>query len=371
MSTATALAPEVVSPAETAPPPEQPKGIKVSDLKAGAFTGAKDLFSNSATAIEILNFIEFLGQNNSMSVDDLEIPYKPGEKTEWKLTRAEATKLFFGYQEAKATDIKSKIIVPNLDAQKAIGVAMKSRLANSLESIKNTVKDNMRQAGDYDRAALDYLTRARKAQEQLEDMTNFDPAKRIQDVIEQLQFTNWNFHKFHSNCLEFVSRSDVMLRHIEPKAGINYELNCGKYLARINLSSMTMSMLRYERNAPTTCVPHPHVKSDGHICFGNAADAYNKAVVAGDIVALLKILDAMLPNYNPASPYTSIENFKIALQERDRLEKEAYGKKNKTGEDVAITDQDILDDEPEFHDDIEWIADTTSSEPDGSEDDDE
>lgn len=123
MSTATL---EVVSTGE--PPPQvdaSAQGVRVGDLKAGAFTRTKKDFKNSTEAINILNFLDFLAQNNNASADDLLLPV---EKGEWKLTRAEATKLFFSHLEKATEEAKANIKLPDDDAKKAIAKAMGDRL---------------------------------------------------------------------------------------------------------------------------------------------------------------------------------------------------------------------------------------------------
>jgi hypothetical protein len=348
---------EAAAGSQAAAPPAQ--NLKVRDLKEGAFARLKAEFKNPTDAIEILNYIDFLAQNNSMSADDMELPFKSGERHEWKLTRAEVTQLFFGHLEAKSEEIKKSVVLPDDSAQKAILDAMKARANSAKAAFEQRIDSNVASAMDFLRRANDSLIMARKMREEAEALSTPDAfALRLKAVVDGLPSTNWNFHKFANNTLEFVSRSDIMLRHIEPKAGLHYELNCGKFRLAFRLDQMVPKLFAHER-----CVPsgvsgvhpniHPHVSTMNEICFGNAAASYAQAQVSGDILAIIKIIDALLPNYGD-QPFVSIANFKKAIEERDRREKENYGKKKEAPGSSGATDEDILDDEPEFFDDIEW-----------------
>lgn len=332
--------------------------LKVKDLKAGAFSRLKAEFSNHADAIEIMNYIEFLAQNNSTSADELELPYPAEEKLKkWELTRAEATALFFGHIEAKNEELRKSVVLPSDDAQKAIIAAMKSREAQAKASITARLATHTLNAADYNRRANSELALARNLNEQLELMDGSGASEtRMTKIMDALASTNWNFHRINGTKLEFISRTEVMLRHIEPKAGMHYELNCGKFKVSIDLNGMYVNLQRHERCAVGGHW-HPHVDSQGTICFGNGAATYNQAVVNGDVLAILQLIDKLLPNYGD-QPYVTINNFKKGIDERDRLEREAYGKAKgqKTTQAGTADDQEILDDEPAFDDNLEWTG---------------
>lgn len=349
----------------TAPAAEPPKNLTVRDLKAGAFSRVKEDFKNPADAIEILNYIDFLAQNNSMSADDLELPFlNDGTKKEWKLDRAETTKLFFGHVEAKSEELKKNVKLPDEAARAAILAAANTRKEASKRRIVDQEKNHIRQATEYYQHAQNQLGEARKMREQIELMEGTDDTKRLQELVDGIAATNWNFHEFKNGYMFFVSRSDIILRHIEPKAGLNYELNCGKFKLEIKMDNMSVRMLAFERcvpaGAPFTNI-HPHVNTSGGVCFGNGEATAAEARVSGDILKMLRLLDALLPNYGEV-PFIGIKDFKRAIDYRDRLERENYGKA-KEGEKgapqspEAIDDQEILDDEPDFTDeDIEWTG---------------
>ncbi len=338
----TAVLEEAAAQATTAPP------LKVSDLKANAFLALKDRFTNHHDALEILNYINFLAQNNSVSADEVELPYpSTGAPVRWELDRAAATKLFFGHLEAKAAEIQKSIVLPDEKAQAEITKALKARAVSHKQNTIARIREIREEAESYMDSAQTSLHKARKIEEELEAFTEFPHEKRIEAILAALPALNWNFHKITGEKLEFVSRADIMLRHIEPKAGLNYELNCGKFRTVIHLSQMTPKVLPYQHCIPAEISPHIHPNVD---CSGTHTAI--EATVKGDIVALLRLLDALLPNYG-SPPYVNIKDFKNHIDQRDKLERENYGKKEKEAEGFNL-DQEILDDEPEFTDDNDW-----------------
>lgn len=366
MTTATLERADAPTASQAVDPPPQP--YKLGDLKAGAFAAVRSDFKNPKDAIDIINFIDFLAQNNSTSADELEMPFLKGDKHEWTLDRAAATKLFFGHMEKQEAEGKKNVILPDAAAQEAIGAAMKARLVDGSRTVKERIRAKKAEADAFMLNVQSCLSQARKLQEEIDAISGMDPAERIKAVVEKLAGTNWNFHKFGGNTLEFISRSDVMLRHIDPKAGFHYELNCGKFRLCVSLSNMQIKVYGHERTAYAEydcAFIHPHISSTSSICWGNGADTAHEAQVSGDIIKLIQLIDNLLPHYNADSPYIKIEEFKRKLEKRDEREKKKHEEKEKAAKagatpgatpeaPAAGLDLDILDDEPEFTDDIEW-----------------
>ncbi len=60
--------------------------------------------------------------------------------------------------------------------------------------------------------------------------------------------------------------------------------------------------------ASNDCVTHPHV-SDERLCPGDAGAAINMALAAGRICDFFLLVRSVLTNYNPDSPYVSLDNW--------------------------------------------------------------
>lgn len=328
--------------------------VSVGYLKEGGYYKTKEEFSNAADAQEILLYIDFLCQNNATSVDDMKLPFKPGEKNKvWKLSRAEVNDLFFSHLEKKKADEKSNVRLPDEDERKLILNHLKNQKLRYKRNIQDEVDGHIIDLRETMDAVNGYIEKIRDKRSILESDDGILEEERLRKLIEELPSTNWDFNQITSSHISFVNRSEVILRHSNPSAGLNYELNCGKFLCEIHLASMNVRMRRHKRNAPTRN-PHPHVHRDGDVCFGNGADAYNDARINGDILTILKLLDRMLPNYG-GNPYVSLEDLMKDLEKRDALEREEYGKKEKAKSGKSGSsdseEEEILDDEPGFEDD--------------------
>lgn len=338
----------------TAPSPQ----IIVGDLKANGYARARTEFPNTADVIEMLNYVDFLAMNNACSADDLPLPVVSGEQ--WKLTRSELTQLFFGHIDKKREADLKNIALPNPDIQKALAELSKRRKGQSLEALRRRVSEYLAEHDALVGSAYDYLSRARKTREEIDMIEGGDLSqKMVDDLIKALQETNWNFHKYNGrNVIEFVNRADVMLRYIEPKAGIRYELNCGKYKISVNLDTMQEMMAGHMGTVTNDIVRniHPHIAETGRVCWGNAEQTIRDAKLRGDLATVLRVTDSLLQNYNEASPYVRIPEFATAIRIRDERERSKHGQKAKakTAADGDVyEDQEIFDDEPDFEDDYE------------------
>lgn len=349
----------ILEPAAT-----QAARFRVGELKDGAFAAVKAHFKNHKDAIDILNFLDFLAQNNSVSADDLELPITKGVELEWNLDRASVTKLFFSHLEEREAAGKAKAVLPNEAAQKELIKAMNQRAQNFVAQVEREVADLRARATVRMNEAMFLLSSAFTKREELNAIRGKDTSWRITSLMEGLPATNWDFMRSSGALIYFVSRTDVILRHIDKTAGLHYELNCGKFMLRFDLTNMSVKMFCHERNAPShegETNLHPHISTSGTVCWGNASDAVGIAMTNGDILKILQIIDNMLPHYNPSSPYITIEDFKTALGRRDKREREKHAQKEKQKEAAATAapggnaeDIDILDDEPDFVDDIGW-----------------
>ena len=77
-----------------------------------------------------------------------------------------------------------------------------------------------------------------------------------------------------------------------------------------------MIVMPYENSI---CIPmegrdqafyHPHVNTDGGICWGNAQDTASRAIVAGQLDKVMNLLKSLLTIYNGGNPYRSFEEFR-------------------------------------------------------------
>lgn len=331
--------------------------IKVSDLKAGGYHRAKNEFVVPATVLEILGYIDFLSMSNSFDAANLELPIK-GEDgklyldvpvTDSKIDRTFINALYFSFVEKE----KANVVVtkPDDNVKKAILNAVERRKKSRVEAIKRSIVEQRNNALRYMEDAHSFIRQARTKELEISDITGADQTVYVEKMIESLSETNFNFHRYFEgdNMIEFVNRSDVILKYQDARLGLDYALNCGKYKLRINLNEMGVKLSKHINNVGGNEM-HPHALHDHRPCWGNAADTITNAMIAGDVATIIRVVDSLLTNYNPSSPYIGINDFQRRVVERDERMAKEYGQRlNQKGAPSTQEewiDDETLDDEP-------------------------
>lgn len=319
--------------------------LRVGELKANGYSLAKSKFKNTDSVFEILNYIDFLAMNNSTSADELELP-EQGE--EWKLTKAEANDLFFGYIEKKGKEVnllgdRAKSVVDSYIIQR------QSRITSEIES---RIEDFIYRYNDHNRQLFDLMRKIRDNRHRLEIIKSSSDNGSdliVSGIDEAIKQTNFDFLEVDGRKIVFVHRADLILRYINPSAGIRYELNCGKFQVSIDFSSMNVEVTGYSNYVPNNINAHihPHIDNEGGICWGNASQDYRDAAQVGDVGKILRIIDALLQTYNEDSPYISINMFAQCINERDERERI----KHETPQEEEECEE-VFDDEEDFEDEF-------------------
>lgn len=331
----------VVESVRTIPP------ITLSLLKEGNYALAKSRFSNPKDAINIALFIDFMAGNNNANVDDLVFP---DQGSEWKLTREEATKLFFSHLESRTAAVDPFKEISESEKQN-IEASYRSIYEGKMESLKADMEIHVSKATDLQARAVESLRIAREKRCEIDIISGKNILDGFNSIISGLSSTNWNFHRMRGGILEFVSRSDIILRHIDQKAGLHYEINCGRFLASFGVKDSSFKILPHKNTTKLLYENdyiHPHISRLGNVCWGNASDASNDAMVNGDVITLLKLLDNMLPHYNSESPYIAIDRFAEWARIRDERLSESHEQeiKEKTENEEFSAHEDEIDWEP-------------------------
>lgn len=339
--------------------------VKVSDLKANGYHKVRSEFKEVQKALELLNYIDFLSATSASPADNLEIPIEDGEI---KLTRKDLNQLFFA---AQANDIeleKNNVSLITDEAQAAIRKVLEDRRNKRLSDMEKRIESLMYTAQQSATHMQTTLSEARKERINLEVFKGEDQTKFIPDVMQAITESNWNFHRFHGGNMEFINRTDVFLVYTNRKTNESYSVNCGKFKVVININNMSLIVYKSSHNiiGTTSTHMHPHCLDSHTPCWGNAAGLYQKLVLTGDIGGVLKLIDSLLANYNPDSPYIEIHRFAQLAKERDEREAAEYGQRKErearakdapqpttTGDGNEWDDEDTIDDEleEEFIDD--------------------
>ncbi len=322
----------------------------VSALKDSGFYLATKI-ENAAELIEMLHYVDFLAQLNAVDIGKLELPF---EGNKFTLTKSEVTKLFFGHIEAKKEEIKAAVVpIPDRVLE-----TIKSNLASTRVNMRERALRDVRvwshEARDLYNSAEEKLANAVKRKKEIMSVAFDDPADAIRKVVAGLPSTNWDFLSYDSyeKRLHFSSRSDILLVHKVPEAGLSYEMNCGKFKCTIDLITMRTRIKPYSgcvtqedmEDPDSDWNIHPNVNSDGVICWGNAVSTIEEAHLGGDILKTLQVLDALLPNYGQPA-YVDIEQFQKDINKRDERLRNDRGQKEETPEAETTGDEEFVTEE--------------------------
>lgn len=328
--------------------------MKVADLKKDGFYLVKESIKNADELIDMLYYIDFLAQNNMVDPGEMALPI---EEDTFKLTKSEVTALFFGHiEEHKEVLQAAAVSIPESEFARLSEHVVKNRSAY-YETKMRTISDYRARAERCIADAENLLTMAVQKNLEINFIRGEDPLIAVKALVDGLHKTNWNFLGFSMGVLSLKSRSDIMLVHKVPEAGISYDLNCGKFVMQITLSNMAIKMIGDEGSVSSNMGEgwyiHPHVGSSSHVCWGNAKASAEEARLKGDILKTVQIIDALLPNYG-SNPFILIGDFHKNIEKRDERLRREREQKDKAPEPQTgpFADQEFIEpddlDEPYF-----------------------
>ena len=293
--------------------------MRVKDLKANGFKRAKEEFSDPSVVIPMLNYIDFMAQHNHVSADEMILPFDKYDlsKKEWTIPRKNLTGMFFDYLEHKTDRPVEEDRELPAEHRKVLEGAMNNRMEDAISRLEEEIEDAQSEAASDFSSGYAKLASIEDMSRRLKMMTADDGGaakKMVDEFLNGIKDTNWKFLGMSGYWMEFVSRTDIILRHYEAANDRHYELNCGKFKLRLRTNESRMELHSYE-NCVMSGPLHPHVNG-GSVCFGNAQADANAALISGDYLKIMQLLDRMLPHYG-GNPYVNIHTFEARLKERD------------------------------------------------------
>jgi hypothetical protein len=105
------------------------------------------------------------------------------------------------------------------------------------------------------------------------------------------------------------TKNNVTISQINKAAKLDLTADLGQLAVKINLEDFNMWVIPYKNNIRARDHYHPHVSSDGRICWGDALTQSLNWMKEGKIANILKVLYSLLFNYNPGNPYVEINAF--------------------------------------------------------------
>lgn len=151
---------------------------------------------------------------------------------------------------------------------------------------------------------------------------NRDKLPAIQDVQELLRSGKIKLISIdtRTQVLKFETINDTILREIKPEAGVNRSVNLGTFFIEASFASNSVKVLRSKNNLnPRGTHIHPHIHSNGGVCWGNAGDTVRRAFASFDVKSVIETTLLILAEYNPNSPYVPLHEFERKAKENERF----------------------------------------------------
>jgi len=199
----------------------------------------------------------------------------------------------------------------NLAMIKAAEARYVSRLvAEEYKKAEEHIKQAMgyyKEHENYVRRAGEYYSQARRLQGNGENSLE----RQVREIASN------SFYRYlgmvDGRKIRFATRGDIQLSHRNPAAGIDITINFGKFMVVCDIENFRITVHPFENNHNVSGHPHPHVQGGGGVCWGTAANSVSAALAKCNFVEPMVLLSALLINYNPGSPYVSMERFQDAI----------------------------------------------------------
>lgn len=271
-----------------------------------------------AAYISTVQYIELLASqtNTDIKAWNLLKIFGTGSGKNFHTDKKQINKRFFAHLEKVKAKVESQVVA--IEAKVA---ARMDKLSGSDKTIRSTRIAAMkeRQAKLIQRAvacfsvADSYIAKAAELGRRIDSAEKTAPT--FSDQISQIIRENfWGFHSLNNACLSLVTKNDIILSHINPAANLNLRVNLGKFRVFIHFDEMRLSVQTHGNNV-VVGHPHPHIGSEGTICWGDASSLVAEKRAKGEIADVLRLLASVLTNYNPGGPFVQLHRFVEAAAE--------------------------------------------------------
>lgn len=159
------------------------------------------------------------------------------------------------------------------------------------------------------------LTRAMQQKQKildLEENTAVDNrAKKVEDaIVEVCEGGFWGDPIVGDDgAIWLRTMTDIVLSQRSKSAGIDTTINLGMMSVRLDLRHSRCEVYPYKKNLTAGHHYHPHIDSDGSVCWGDAYRTVGEALADWDVKVVLNLLSGLLTTYNSGNPYVMLADF--------------------------------------------------------------
>lgn len=232
------------------------------------------------------------------------------------------------FEKAKKKDEKkAEKLTEEAELNKLLNIgALKTAVAEAAKTARKTqIANEQRQLAENERVMVNKLTEYNRLHDavllgrqnirNLEN-TNDDTSiydKCFADIQKLIDSKMWVNPVYDNGFLYLNTSTSIMLQEINKAANVNINLDFGQLAVRINVTQgFNMTVIPYKNNITFNNAWHPHVYTDGRVCWGEANTVAMKAIANLEIAKALELLHAILNNYNKDSPITRLADFKLS-----------------------------------------------------------
>ena len=275
---------------------------------------------------EMLKYIEFLATASSTNISMWDIKDIFGDKENKKVSleivknKNEINKLFYANKDKMASGSTEEIQNIVKIIGDSIGTALEAQKSGRITSLENNILSKRRNIEDYIRQMSQRISDIVSYRKELDTLENISTRDKIMaDIEEVLKGNFYAFESFENNILTLTTKENVMSTLVNAKAGLNLNVNLGKFKVKLNLVNFELKVLPHSGNMKLNDHIHPYVGGSGDVCFGNGQARASTLLETMNISGVMTLLAAILTTFSEDStPFVSLNSFKI---EADRLAK--------------------------------------------------
>lgn len=220
---------------------------------------------------------------------------------------------FFAYVAATPVEaqVLTDVAITSLDA------IITPRTSPEYLNAERQKADFIKQAQQYMRHVDERLEQAVRQEEkmmQIEQRTSI----KISDKINEILKAGW----YELDVDDLVSQGSsiqrvtfitppITIAHYNAKAGIEMKVPMGSYKVTWFPRQGQVRAVGHVGHITVEGYQHPHITSEGGICWGNAVDVHSNGMSNFDPKPSLEALQVILQNYNPASPYVRLDAWQV------------------------------------------------------------
>lgn len=179
--------------------------------------------------------------------------------------------------------------------------------------VQESRRDARRHLHQYERSMVSAARYARRLRHAQNDTSDHPDMLHIVDQLKQVLAEGvWcDPQPASSSHLWLRTATNIVNTYRNPEAGIDATIDLGEFACKIfwQHNRPRFEVYPFANNLVVQHVYHPHVSSEGNICWGDARYAMEDSADRNDIALIMSTLHALLMNYSPDNPYVVLEQY--------------------------------------------------------------